>query len=255
MQEPFGLIVCGIDGSPAALEGARQAGALAVPGTTIELVAVSYEGRASEALAAAEAELAGTPARVVARTVNGVSPARRLIEWAADADLLVVGRHSRSRLRGILIGSTASEVLHCADVPVMVAVPPPAGVEFPDRILVAAGGPHHPEELVALATSIAELHGSDITLLRVDWSHGAKQAPLAQAVATLHERTGREPVELIRGGSPHRVIPRTAGDEEVALVITGSRGLKGVSALRSVSERVAHASPCSVLVLHSANGK
>ena len=36
---------------------------------------------------------------------------------------------------------------------------------------------------------------------------------------------------------------------EVDLLVVGSRGLRGLRALGSVSERVAHQAPCSVLVL------
>jgi nucleotide-binding universal stress UspA family protein len=41
---------------------------------------------------------------------------------------------------------------------------------------------------------------------------------------------------------------KTAANERVTLVAVGSRGLTGVRALGSVSERVAHQAPCSVLV-------
>jgi nucleotide-binding universal stress UspA family protein len=260
---PFDLIVCGIDGSPAALEGARQAAALAGPDSTIELVAVTTgrdgarlfgaDGRAGDALARARAELGSTPARVIARTVAGISPTYALQAEAADADLLVVGRHGWSRLGGLLVGSTASTLLRHSSIPVLLAVRPPEGVSFPDRILVAADGPDHPEDAVALAASIAELQESEVTLFRVDWSHRAKRPALAEAVAVLRERTGEDPVEILVGGSAHRLIPEYAREHDASLVITGSRGLTGVGALRSVSERVAHQSPCSVLVIHGSS--
>jgi nucleotide-binding universal stress UspA family protein len=48
-------------------------------------------------------------------------------------------------------------------------------------------------------------------------------------------------------------VAAAARDFNASLVITGSRGLSGASALRSVSERIVHAAPCSVLVLRSAS--
>jgi nucleotide-binding universal stress UspA family protein len=261
-DHPFGLIVCGVDGSPSALEAVRQAGALAGPNTTIELVAVTDErggGQtggtvlskrfAQEALEQATAELAHGPARVTSRTVNGHPAATKLLEEAADADLLVVARHGYSRIGGILVGSTATKVLHKAEVPVLVTMPPPAGQTFPGRVVVAADGPGHPEDAVRLGTALAEHHGADVSLLRVDWSRRHKRPEIADAVAGLQERTGVTPVESLLGGAAHRVIPEYAGREHASLVITGSRHLTGVHALRSVSERVAHESPCSVLVL------
>lgn len=261
---PFDLIVCGIDGSPAALEAVRQAATLAGPNSTIELVAVVHESgagltggavldseHAHEFLEHAKAEIGASPARVIARTVSGRPAAHQLLEEAADADLLVVGRHGSSRLAGVVIGSTASTILHKAHVPVLLAVRPPPGRTFPGRIMVAADGPDHPEDAVALATSIAELRGSDVTIFRVDWSRRAKRPEIAEAVAELRERTGQDPVEIMVGGSARRLIPVYARDENASLVITGSRGLRGVSALRSTSEHVAHECPCSVLVIHS----
>jgi nucleotide-binding universal stress UspA family protein len=49
------------------------------------------------------------------------------------------------------------------------------------------------------------------------------------------------------GHADERII-QAATSENVALVAVGSRGLGGVRALGSVSERVAHRAPCSVLV-------
>jgi nucleotide-binding universal stress UspA family protein len=40
--------------------------------------------------------------------------------------------------------------------------------------------------------------------------------------------------------------------QSVDLLVLGSRGLRGLRALGSVSERVAHQAPCSLLVLRTA---
>jgi nucleotide-binding universal stress UspA family protein len=45
------------------------------------------------------------------------------------------------------------------------------------------------------------------------------------------------------------VIVETAAREDASLVVIGSRRLEGVRALGSVSERVVHDAPCSVLVM------
>jgi nucleotide-binding universal stress UspA family protein len=46
------------------------------------------------------------------------------------------------------------------------------------------------------------------------------------------------------------VASLTARSQAADLVVVGSRGLHGVRALGSVSERVAHRAHCSVLVVH-----
>lgn len=252
VPEPFALIVCGVDGSEPALEAVRQAGALAGPNATVELVAISDEQATAErSLRRAAAELAHSPARVVTRAVDGHRVSKRLLEEAQDADLLVIGRNGHSRVGGVLLGSTATAVLHRAHLPILVAARPPAGRSFPGRIMVAAGGPSHPEDGVRLAALIAHRSGSDVDVLRADWAHRAKGRELSEAIVYLREVTGTEPVELIVGGAPHRIIPEYAERENASLVITGSRGLTGVRSVASVSERVAHACSCSVLVMHA----
>jgi nucleotide-binding universal stress UspA family protein len=264
-REALGQIVCGIDGSPSALEAARQAGALAGPSATIELVAVADEWgdglneqallgkeRAQHALDEASAALAGCPARIVSRTLVGNPPWKLLLDEAAGADLLVVGRHGLGRVGGIMVGGTATNVVHRARVPVLVAVGPPRGTVFPGRILVAADGPDSPENAVRMAGVIAERTGADVTLLRLDWSRAAKRPQVARAIADLEVDTGREPLEILVGGSPVKRIAEYAEREHAGLVIVGSRRLSGLRALRSTSERVAHRAPCSVLIVRRA---
>ena len=63
---------------------------------------------------------------------------------------------------------------------------------------------------------------------------------------------GSDPVVLRSSGHAHERILETAAAESVSLVAVGSRGLTGLRALGSVSERVAHRARCSVLVARPA---
>jgi nucleotide-binding universal stress UspA family protein len=261
----FTRIVCGIDGNPAALEGVRQAAALAGPDSRIELVSVTDEfpvspvgsapdeRHAAAALDQASAELAGRDVEVVSRSVKseGRYAWRTLLEVAADADLLVLGRHSLTRAEGILIGGTTTNVIHRAELPVLVAVKPTGGRPFPGRILVAADGPGHPEDAVRVATAIAQRHVCDVILMRVVSERGAWRPEVAAAATELVEATGRRPIELVVEGQPHEAIAEHAARERASLVITGNRGMTSLNGLHSVSERVAHEASCSVLVLRS----
>jgi nucleotide-binding universal stress UspA family protein len=257
---PFEHIVCGIDGSRSAHEAARQAAALIAPGGLLELIAVAGEWgvglnaaavlsrpHARRALDDVARELRACGAHVQTRIVSGRPPHEVLLREAGSCDLLVVGRHSRSRFAGVTLGSTAANLAHRAHVPLLIAVAPPDGIGFPDRILVAADGPGHPERAVRMAGQIAGATGAEITLLRLDWSRRAKRRELAEAVADLNG-LGAEPVEIVMGGHPRRRIPEFAHQERASLVVVGSRGLNGTRALGSVSERVAHEAPCSVLI-------
>ena len=258
---PFGHIVCGIDGSRSSHEAARQAAALARPGTRLELIAVADEwgvGLSASAVLSKEHarraldeiahELRACRPRVETRIATGRPAYDVLLDEAQGADLLVVARHTHSRFSGPLIGSTAANLVHRANLPVLLAVKPPDGLAFPGRILVAADGPGNPERAIRLAGMIARGCGSDITLVRLEWSHRKRRPELAAAVADLTE-LGVEPVEILTGGLPRRQIPILAINEKASLVIVGSRGLGGTRALGSTSERVAHDAPCSVLVV------
>ena len=72
---------------------------------------------------------------------------------------------------------------------------------------------------------------------------------VVDAIAAIKKTTGAEPLVLAEQAPAHKAIVAAAATIDATLVVIGSRGLAGVHALGSVSERVAHEAPCSVLVL------
>lgn len=130
-------VVVGVDGSPAS----ERATAIAFDEASrrgVELVALhtwsdaGYElpgagwsqVQPEEDMLLAE-RLAGWQERypdvTVRRVVCRDQPARRLLEEAEKAQLLVVGSHGRGGFAGMLLGSVASQVVQSARVPVIVA--------------------------------------------------------------------------------------------------------------------------------------
>ena len=256
----FARVVCGIDGSRASLEAARQAAVLA-GGGELRLGSVTWTtgtgptemSALSERRARAALEAAGAAAREIGATVatdliRDPDAAQALLKLASDADLTVVGIHGGSRRTGIFLGSVASRVVHRASGPVLVARRPASGSQL-SQLVVASDGSPGSSEATQLAGRVAARFGASVTLLHACGSStSAQRHAIAVQVAELLDVTGTKPIVVEREGNAPDLIADTARSEQASLVIVGSRGLGGLKALGSVSERVAHAAPCSVLV-------
>jgi nucleotide-binding universal stress UspA family protein len=263
---PFGHIVCGVDGSRSAHVGVEQAIALSGPSTALVFVCVreaSGAGATRQTTISAErAESSLDEAVKAAReagidatseVLHGHDTRRILLDEASRSDLLVVASHGGSRAGGIVLGGTASAAAHRAHVPVLIArrAPDPE-TPFPRRILVATDGSPDAERAVELAARIGHRFGSTVYLLTSEpIAHGDPKRVAVDAVE-LTDELGVEPTVIRTSGHPAERILEAAAAEGVSLVVVGSRGLSGVRALGSVSERVAHRAPCSVLVARPA---
>lgn len=252
-------MLCGVDGTPAAAAAAEQAARVVAEGGQVRYVCVrgatgfgprrfspidAEEAQQAVARALEIASAAGVEA--VGDVVESDDPAGALLGAAESADLVVVGSHHGSRAGGILLGSTASSVVHRAHRPVLVARRPPEGVQFLERIVVASDGSAHAGHAVELAARLASRRESTVWLLGVD-AHGPEHS-LAAHTRQLADALGRMPLVLERSGHAHEEIVAGARASDASLLAVGARGVTGVKALGSVSERVAHDAPCSVLV-------
>ena len=254
----FDRVVVGVDGSEPGFEACRQAAVLTAPSGSIEAVAVVdiaeaihagltaplvAERLASEgetALARAT-EILGDRART--RLVDGSTTKALLHQLArVDATMLAVGTHGHARATEIVIGGVAGELLHTAPCSILVARPPADTTAFPASIVVGIDGSDEANAALAVAEKLASWF--DVPL-RVLLALGGKNVEVARALeqAPLLEEIDEQPVRAL--------VEASSGAD---LVIVGSRGLHGVRALGSVSERVAHQAACSVLVVRRANG-
>jgi nucleotide-binding universal stress UspA family protein len=256
----FASIVCGVDGSSTSHEAALQAALLADEGTALTYVAVSWEQGVGASAAPKDARDGLCRAQDRARAIGVHSsvvneqsddPARRLLEIAAGHDLLVLESTGHSRTRGIMAGSEDTAAVHRSAVPVLVARRPPEGVAFPARIILASDGTPMSDAAAEFTARIAARHGAHVAIVGARDHEAPFRPGLAEHATQIKEATGTEPLILDQGGPPHDAVAIAARDFGASLIVTGSRGLTGVSALRSVSERIAHAAPCSVLVVRS----
>ena len=265
----FGRVLCGVDGSPSALEAVRQAALLAGPGAHLDLVCVREalgEGRHAQAsISDWRADAALAEARDVAKELGAVcsrsivsssDPTARLMEelggndHVAPADLIALGQHLHHRLGGILLGSTAATLIHRTETPVLMARGSRREEWAPRVLLVASDGSESATDAVEMAAHIAERHGSQPVLVCVGQDRQSRglRRRLAQQAELLAEASGTEVAVLRPSGEAHKELPRLAEELRASLIVVGSRGTTGLHALGSVSERVAHSAPCSVLV-------
>lgn len=255
----FRKIVCGVDGSPADAVAVQQAAVLAGPNAALELVSV-VERPVSES---ARILLTRTRARTALRRAHelavdaGAHPHEELViagwgengalfDRCENADLLAIGTHGGSRVEGILAGRTCTAAVHRAPCPVLVARPVAA---FPGTIMLADDGGGPSDAAAELATAIAARFGSEVLIASPPSLPSGERRRLAAHGAALKGATGREPVFVDVQGQPSHVLPELAERFGISLLVLGSRRLQGARALGSVSERVAHRTECSVLVV------
>jgi nucleotide-binding universal stress UspA family protein len=247
----FDRIVCGIDASAQSLEAVRQAARLLTPAGRLLALAVFDEAVASEAGWTAtraasnlkrELELRVESVRTAApdaevEMVKG-RPVPSLLAAIAreEATLVAVGSHGIRRTPGIIIGSVATTLLREAPCSVLVARRADDLERFPRSVVVGADG--SPQSVLALeaARALSRRLGAP---LHIVVATGGKAVDIQQVRSRAPEC---EEVE----GSPVRVLIARSKDSD--LIVVGSRGLHGIRALGSVSERVAHEAHCSVLV-------
>lgn len=249
----FDRIVCGIDGTPESLEALRQAVAMAPPRAVLRLFhavdlspALSVAWAAPElapAIAAGAGDVLEDASQLApgasTHSVEGPASASLLDEIEGErATLVAVGTHGASRAEGIVLGTTTARMLHDAPCSVLVARTPSEGAFRPQRILVGIDGSRESELAAGAAMELADRLESTVTGLA------------ALAGKDVHLDVARSLVadlEVDRAHAPVDALVQAAATAD--LLVVGSRGLHGLRALGSVSERVAHRAPCSVLVV------
>jgi len=251
MPDVFERVVCGIDGSPQSLEALRQVerlrpessslhlatvaelslavhGGFAAPGLYDRLLsdAESALARAGEHSATATSRLIeGDPAPVLSREIERFR-----------ATVVALGSHGQGRAAGVLFGGTATTLLHEAPCCVLLARQPASLHDFPTSITVGVDGSAESLRAVGAARELGERLQTPIRLIAAT---GGKPVDF-DGLRHLEDLDWdeRKPVDAL--------VDASRGTD---LLVVGSRGLHGLPALGSVSERVAHQAASSVLVV------
>jgi nucleotide-binding universal stress UspA family protein len=255
---PFNRILCGVEGDPASTEAARQAIALATPDTAVHFLAVyttvrlpqhdREELQQSLDEAAQIAREAGFEAST--EQVDGRHALDVLFPAGEHYDLLVLGSHNRSRASGLLLGSVAGKAAHETEHPLLIAREPPGPSKFPRTILFASDGSPGSWAPARATARIATAFNSRVEIVHVhDGSHPERESELEAQATEIREFTQEEPGLIRSSGHPTQAIIEAAQSKGSSLIVSGRRGLHGIRSLGSVSERVVHRAPCSVLLV------
>lgn len=257
-QTLFSRIVVGVDDSAASREAVRQAAALLDDNGSLTLLSIYdvaptslggtgmgapvYYDQAAQRAAAEKAlesarEAVGDRIQPVAKSARGRAWEELIREVGDDhTALIAVGSHGTSRAAGIVLGSTPTEVVHKAPCSVLVARA--VGRPVPRKIVVGVDGSPESGAAYSIARQLASRFSAELWPVMAHGGKGAERHQVEMIVDRRYEELPGEPVQALLAA---------AADAE--LVVVGSRGLHGLKALGSVSERVAHQARMSVLVV------
>jgi nucleotide-binding universal stress UspA family protein len=185
-----------------------------------------------------------------------------------DAGLLVVGSRGLGTVRRILMGSQSEEIVHHAQVPVLVLT----GAENfwpPARIVVGEDFSDDARKAGKLAAGIGKLYDAkgllvyshpDLPEVPPGEARSAVQhltemrerdkSMLEERAGDLEKILGNRPEIKISGGYPANVLLEASQEMQPSIVAVGSRGLAGLirTRLGSVSTKVVTAARGPVLV-------
>jgi nucleotide-binding universal stress UspA family protein len=259
-------ILCGVDGTRTAYEAVRQAASLTEPNGRLTLVAVTgafgsgrYSSSGGSTLGPTRARHVLSYARRIAKeagvsaetVVDDRAPVDEiLLDLARDHSLLALGAPSMSRLAHIMIGGVASSAAHLMPASLLIARRPPPGPAGAQRIIVASDALRLSDRLIECAVRLA--HQRDASLQVLHAAHAESDfhpTRIKRQSETVAQALGGRARMCVIPGRAHDVIVETAARERATLLILSSRQVGGARALGSVSERVAHDAPCSVLIV------
>lgn len=242
----------------------------------IPTVRAYYDGLRGAAAAVAEQARADLTRRwaASARVVEGEPReeiSRLAEEW--NADLVVVGARGLGAVKGWLLGSVSTAAVHHAPCPVLVVKGRPPGLRkaviavdgSPDSMRAArffAALPLDPTLVIRLV-AVAEppripVADPELFALPVPTalqeSAGAWRTRLEGVLRDLETELRSKTANIEQScilGNPAEEIIGAASEPQIDLVVVGARGHGTMMrlVLGSVSERVLHHAPCSVLVV------
>jgi nucleotide-binding universal stress UspA family protein len=184
---------------------------------------------------------------------RGPRPYKYIIDEAAknNVEMIIMGRHGRTGITRIMMGSVTANVIGDAPCKVMV-VPRFARINF-EKILIPTDGSIFSELATREAISIAKRVGSSLIGLSV-YKRDENSKLAETSVGMVKEVAKKENIKvetLTLKGEPYKVIVDTVEKKKAGLIVVGSHGRSGMERLLmgSVTERVIGHAGCPILVV------
>jgi nucleotide-binding universal stress UspA family protein len=254
----FNRVIVGVDRSEESLEATRQAAALADGQLTLlaaydiahmmGATGTRVPSYLDEDVQREHAEEALQRARELVSAPSAEGKVARGSAWdkligeaeRKRATLIVVGSHETGRMAGVILGSTATEVVHKAPCSVLLARK--SHDTFPGKIVVGIDGSPESAAAYEVGLRLAERFNVALSTVAALGGKGIDEGQVDSIGDASVAKLPEDPVSALVGASA-----------EAGMLLIASRGLHGVKALGSVSERVAHQANSSVLIVRSPN--
>jgi nucleotide-binding universal stress UspA family protein len=136
-----------------------------------------------------------------------------------------------------MLGDTGTELLHDAACSVLLGCPADEGAWQPRKIVVGLDSSSFAEAALSAADELAGRLGASAEVVSAT---GGK--PIERHAAWADRVESWDPAHPV-----HALVERSRDADPV---VVGSRGVHGIRAIGSVSERVAHQPHCTALVVH-----
>jgi len=170
---------------------------------------------------------------------------------AIKPDMIVMGRHGRSRFFRLMMGNVVARVIGYSQFNVLV-IPREVQLKF-RRILIASDGSPHGYAAWDEAVYITQRVGSELMAISV--ARDKSKLPTAKAIVQkLKKEAELQKITLeamVYEGRPYLAIIEAAKEKKADLIVMGAHGLTELSSylMGSVTERVIAFAPCAVMVV------
>jgi len=199
----------------------------------------------------AKASKEGVDCEIIVHRVE--EPYQTIVDEAVknQVNMIIMGRHGRTGLLRLMMGSVTAKVMGHAPCNVLV-VPPDAKIEC-KNILIATDGSKYSDAAALEAIGIAKRCDSSLMVVSV----ASSDAEISSAennikkVVELAEREGIKTKGFMLKGKPYDGIVKTSKQKRTDLIVVGSHGRTGLERLLmgSVTERVIGHAESAVLVV------